>query len=125
LGVGKHLEVVVRLAEAATHVGGFAGCRDALKLTHGLVERYWNGGEGDGEGGGEGGGDGMSEDGATNLLPPLFEPEEEGEEPDPMARCNRLLALCDPERMGRAIRAAPLASSRGAGEVTLRMALAA
>ncbi len=116
LGVGKHLEVVVRLAEAATHVGGFPGCRDALKLTLGLVEQYWTGGEG---------GDGTSDSGATNILPPLFEPDEEGQAPDPMARCNRLLALRDAERMGRAIRAAPLVSSRGGGEVTLRMALAA
>ena len=42
-----------------------------------------------------------------------------------MARNNRLLALRDPERMGRAVRAAALASSRAGGEVPLRLALAA
>ncbi len=116
LGVGKHLEVVVRMAEAATHAHGFPGLLASLRLADGLVERYWSGGES---------GDGTGDDGATNLLPALFEPDEPGDPPDPMARNNRLLALRDPERMGRAIRAAALATSRAEGEVPLRLALAA
>lgn len=115
LAVGKSLEVALRVTEAATHLEGFFGLHDGLKLLNGLVEAYWQGGEE---------GDGTSDDGAKNLLPPLD--NDDPDEPfDPMARTLRLQALAVYERFGKAINAARLAASRAGGEVTLRLALAA
>ena len=115
LGVGKSLEAAVRLTEAAASTEGFYGLHDGLWLLNGLVDRYWTGGEN---------GDGTSDDGATNLLPPLD--NDDPDEPlDPLARVMRLKALAVYEHFGQAINAAKLASSRSAGEVTLRLALAA
>ena len=85
-----------------------------LALLIGLVDRYWGGGES---------GDGSSDDGATNLLPPLD--NEDPDEPlDPLARTMRLQALVVYEHFGTAINQSVLASSRGSGAVTLRLALA-
>ena len=115
LGVGKSLEAAVRLTEAAASTHGFYGLHDGLWLLNGLIDRYWTGGDG---------GDGTSDDGATNLLPPL-DNDDPDEPMDPLARVMRLKALAVYEHFGQAINAATLAISRGAGEVTLRLALAA
>ncbi len=102
------------LVEAATYLDGFPGLRDGLSLLSGLVANYWHGGPS---------GDGLSEEGQTNLLPPLEE-EEPGDPPDAVARINRFSGLSVPEYVPRALLYAPLVSSRALGQLALREAMA-
>src|SRR5205085_7282471 len=39
----KDLQVCAWLAEALVKLHGFAGLRDALRLTRGVIEQYWDG----------------------------------------------------------------------------------
>lgn len=93
LGRTKDLRIVLPLLSAVARTQGWTGFRDGLALLRGLLERYWD------------------------SIHPELDPDDDN---DPTLRVNTIAALCDPERMLAALRAAPLVQSRTFGRFSLR-----
>ena len=89
----KDLRVAAILTRALMCTQGWRGFRDGLRLTHGLLERYWE-----------------------SVNPPL-DPDDDN---DPTLRVNVLVTLCDPETILNPLRLAPLIDSRLLGRFSLR-----
>lgn len=93
LGRSKDLRVAVQLVRSLARTDGLAGLADGLTLLRGLVESFWD------------------------SVHPQLDPDDDN---DPTLRVNTLAALADPEAMLRAVREAPLVSSRALGRFSLR-----
>jgi type VI secretion system protein ImpA len=93
LGRTKDLRIAVYLARALARTDGLPGLAEGLALLKGLVERHWD------------------------SLHPQLDPDDGY---DPTLRVNTLAALNDPEATLRAVREAPLVSSRAMGRFSLR-----
>lgn len=89
----KDLRIAIYLANAALATQGLPGFRDTLRLIKGYIADYWP------------------------SVHPLLDVEDNN---DATIRVNTLAALCDPQSVLRALRAAPLAQSRQFGTVSFR-----
>jgi type VI secretion system protein ImpA len=84
-GRTKDLRVVLALVRALLYQDGMVGLAAGLELLKGLLERFWDG------------------------VHPRLDPEDAN---DPTMRVNIIASLGDPDTMLRAVREAPLVSSR-------------
>lgn len=94
----KDLRIGVYLVKAVARTDGLASLRDALKLLHGYVERYWD------------------------SVHPQLDPEDDN---DPTMRVNVLAALQDPGAALAAVRETPLVHSQVAGTFSFKHVLIA
>ncbi|MBW3598202.1 MAG: type VI secretion system protein TssA [Planctomycetes bacterium] len=89
----KDLRIAVYYARASLMTEGFSGFRDGLALLRAFVEQYWE------------------------PVHPRLDPEDDN---DPTMRVNTIVTLCDADTTLRAVREAPLVSSRVVGRFSLR-----
>jgi type VI secretion system protein ImpA len=94
----KDLRIGVHLVKAVARTDGLPSLRDALKLLHGYVERYWD------------------------SVHPQLDPDDAN---DPTMRVNVLVALQDPRAVLAAVRETPLARSQLAGTFSFKHVLMA
>jgi len=88
LGRTKDLRVVMHLTRALVHTNGFLGLADGLSLLKGLLDAFWD------------------------TFHPRLDPDDDN---DPTMRVNILVTLCDRDAFVRAVRSAPLVSSKALG----------
>jgi type VI secretion system protein ImpA len=89
----KDLRVAVLLAKAALQTGGFGALSDGLQVVRELLERYWD------------------------QVHPQLDADDNN---DPTMRVNALRGLADSAIFLPSLRAAPLVSARGVGQISLR-----
>jgi type VI secretion system protein ImpA len=89
----KDLRVAVRLARARLHTEGLAGFADALIVTRGIIEKFWDG------------------------FYPKLDPEDNN---DPTFRVNVIMSLCDGPTFIDRIRMTPIVAARSFGRFSLR-----
>lgn len=89
----RDLRIAIHLTTAATHLDGFAGLAQGLRLTNGLIEDFWGG-----------------------LYPELDADDDD----DPTLRINSLLPLADSAMVAGAARNTPMVSSTILGKFSLR-----
>ncbi len=92
-GRTKDLRVATYLARATLRTDGFVGLCDSLAVIRGMIEQYWD------------------------TVHPQLDPDDDN---DPTLRVNTVASLCDQEAMLRAVREAPLVTSRLLGRFGLR-----
>lgn len=88
----KDLRIVTYVAYGATRIDGLVGLSSGIELVARLLERYWD----------------------------EIHPRLDADDPDPYMRINILNGLCDPAKLLRAVKSAPLAEERAIGRFTLR-----
>lgn len=89
----KDLRIAADLARAELALSGFASFLKVLDLICGYIDRYWEG------------------------VHPQLDPDDDN---DPVLRVNTIESLCDEEKTLRAVRLAPIVSSRAVGRFNLR-----
>jgi type VI secretion system protein ImpA len=94
----KDLRVMLYLTRAQLNTEGLVGLNDSLWLLGGTLEQYWE------------------------AVHPQLDPDDDN---DPTLRVNTLMSLCDPETVLRAVREAPLVTSRTFGRFGYRDVAAA
>jgi type VI secretion system protein ImpA len=93
LGKTKDLRIAVRLTRARLNTEGFQGFSEGLKVTRGIVEKFWDG------------------------FYPVLDPEDGN---DPTFRVNILMSLCDGSFFIDRLRTIPVVSSRSFGRFSMR-----
>ena len=89
----KDLRVAMYLLRAQVRTDGFAGLHGALGVLRGLIEQFWE------------------------PVHPRLDPDDDN---DPTMRVNVIASMCDADTVLKAVREAPLVSSRTIGRFSLR-----
>ena len=89
----RDIRLAVTLVRALLHTAGLPGCRDGLRLLHGLMEQYWS------------------------MVHPHLDEEENN---DPTERLNILETLCDWDSMIGPLTRVPVCTAPVIGSITMR-----